>query len=265
MLVRSKISKSLGFLFAIMLALPSLQLLPGSSIAKPIKQLCEDIEYKKVSYTVCGVSSRGSDIRLFLNDSKGENWGSFERLSEALAKKGKHLAFAMNAGMYGPDRSPVGLYIENGDKKRKINKRRGPGNFHLLPNGVFFVSKRRAAVLDTRQFLKLRGKILFATQSGPMLVIAGRIHPKFRPDSESFKIRNGVGSCKGRMIYFAISNKPVTFHAFASLFKDRLKCRYALFLDGSISTLYAPSIKRDDGWRPLGPIVGVVQNKNTAK
>ena len=257
--------KGYAILLAMMLAVFALPGLSGSSLAKQSKPPCEDMQYKKISYTICGFANHGSDIRLFLNDSKGENWGTFERLSKALTEKGEHLAFAMNAGMYRPDRSPVGLYIENGDKKRKINKRPGPGNFHLLPNGVFFVSKRRAAVLDTRQFLKLRGKILFATQSGPMLVIAGRIHPKFRPESESFKIRNGVGSCEGRKIYFAISNAPVTFHAFASLFKDKLKCRYALFLDGSISAIYAPSIKRDDGWRPLGPIVGVVQKKSEKK
>lgn len=263
--VRLITGNSYAHLIAMMLAVLVLPGLASLSLAKPTKPPCENIKYKEVDYTICGFSSRGSDIRLFLHDDKGENWGTFERLSKALTEKGEHLAFAMNAGMYRPDRSPVGLYIENGNEKRKINKRPGPGNFHLLPNGVFFVSKRRAAVLDTRQFLRLRGKILFATQSGPMLVIAGRIHPKFRPESESFKIRNGVGSCRGRMIFFAISNKPVTFHAFASLFKDRLKCRYALFLDGSISALYAPSIKRDDGWRPLGPIVGVVQKKSKKK
>jgi uncharacterized protein YigE (DUF2233 family) len=50
----------------------------------------------------------------------------------------------------------------------------------------------------------------------------------------------------------------VTFHEFALLFKDDLKCPDALYLDGSISAVYAPSLGRHDRWRPMGPIVGMV-------
>lgn len=223
--------------------------------------ICEDIKEDGASFTICSFPSRKTDIRMFLEDGKGETWGSFKRLATSLSEGGETLVFAMNAGMYHKDYSPVGLYIEKGDQKTKANVRRGPGNFHLLPNGVFYVGPNGAGVLDTRRYLRYRGKVDYATQSGPMLVIDGRIHSKFRADSESHKIRNGVGSCDGGKVKFAISNSPVTFHAFASLFKDRLKCRNALFLDGSISSMYAPAIKRSDGWRPMGPIVGVVERK----
>lgn len=226
---------------------------------------CTDVQEDGVSFTVCSFSARAADIRLFLEDDKGDVWGSFSRLASALGDKGERLAFAMNAGMYHKDYSPVGLYIENGEQRKKLNTRRGPGNFHLLPNGVFYVGKNGAGVLDTRRFQRFRDSVIHATQSGPMLVVDGRIHPKFRPDSESHKIRNGVGACSRGTIKFAISNSPVTFHAFAKLFKDRLNCRNALFLDGSISSMYAPSIKRSDGWRPMGPIVGVVEKKTTAR
>ncbi len=222
---------------------------------------CRDETIAGASYTTCDFAATNSDIRLFLQDRDGQTWGSFTRLAKALEKSGEVLTFAMNAGMYHKDYSPAGLYIENGDRKQKVNVRRGPGNFHLLPNGVFYVSNRGAGVLDTKSFLRFRGKVIHATQSGPMLVINGRLHPKFRANSESLKIRNGVGSCAGGRIRFAISNEPVTFHAFASLFRDALKCDNALFLDGSVSSLYAPSIKRSDGWRPMGPIVGVVVPK----
>ncbi len=223
--------------------------------------ICEEIKEEGASFTVCSFSARKTDVRVFLEDAKGELWGSFKRLADALNNDGQNLVFAMNAGMYHKDYSPVGLYIEKGSQKTKANVRRGPGNFHLLPNGVFYVGPNGAGVLDTRRYLRFKGKVDYATQSGPMLVIDGQIHSKFRAESESYKIRNGVGSCAGDKIKFAISNSPVTFHAFASLFKDRLKCRNALFLDGSISSIYAPSIKRSDGWRPMGPIVGVVEKK----
>jgi uncharacterized protein YigE (DUF2233 family) len=50
----------------------------------------------------------------------------------------------------------------------------------------------------------------------------------------------------------------VTFGAFARLFRDELGCENALFLDGSVSSLYAPSLNRSDGWLPMGPMIGAV-------
>lgn len=253
----------LGIVAAVPLTMASLAQTPSAS---PEGQAdCRDLKNGEASYTICSFSSRASDIRLFLEDRKGETWGSFGRLAKSLASDGETLLFAMNAGMYHKDYSPVGLYVEQGSEKKKVNVRRGPGNFHLLPNGVFYVDDKGAGVLDTRRFLRHKGNISHATQSGPMLVINGQIHPKFRADSKSQKIRNGVGSCEGNKITFVISNSPVTFHAFASLFRNTLKCRNALFLDGSISSMYAPSINRADGWRPMGPIVGVVRKSRSAK
>ena len=246
-------STGLALIFAIVSGL--MLFAPQSRGAQDI---CRDIKDNGARYTVCSFTARDSDIRLFLENQAGETWGSFSRLAKALAQRGETLAFAMNAGMYHKNYRPVGLYVEQGERKKKINLRRGPGNFHLLPNGVFFVTNKGAGVLDSRRFLRYRGKVLHATQSGPMLVIENQIHPKFRRNSESLKIRNGVGACANGTVKFAISNQPVTFQAFASFFRDTLKCRNALFLDGSVSSMYAPSIKRSDGWRPMGPIVGVV-------
>ncbi len=94
-----------------------------------------------------------------------------------------------------------------------------------------------------------------------MLVVGGRINPRIHENGASKKMRNGAGVADGRIVRFAISNQPVSFHQFAHLFRDRLHCPDALFLDGSISALYAPSISRHDRFRPMGPIVGVVEKK----
>ncbi len=222
---------------------------------------CEDVTFEDNKYAVCSFGQSGEDMRVFLRDGSGETYGSFSSLRRDLEKKGETLAFAMNAGMYHPDYRPVGLYIENGVEIAKVSTRRGPGNFHLQPNGIFYIGPSGAGVMETRQYLRARPQVKFATQSGPMLVINGAIHPKFSVDSESQKVRNGVGACAGNQIVFAISDSGVTFHEFARLFRDRYKCPNALFLDGSISALYAPQLKRADGWRPMGPIVGVVEKK----
>jgi uncharacterized protein YigE (DUF2233 family) len=99
----------------------------------------------------------------------------------------------------------------------------------------------------------------FATQSGPMLVIDGALHPRFIPDSPSRYIRNGVGvSADGRRAYFVISQVRVNFAEFARMFRDALGTPQALYFDGNVSRLFAPDIGRRDMGFPMGPIVGTV-------
>jgi len=128
----------------------------------------------------------------------------------------------------------------------------------MKPNGVFYFDSRRAGILETQAFLRAGLRPDYATQSGPLLVQGGVFHPKIEPSGTSEKIRNGVGVRDGHVAVFAISEDPVTFYRFASLFRDRLGCPDALFLDGSISSLFAPAVGRADGLLPLGPMVGVV-------
>jgi uncharacterized protein YigE (DUF2233 family) len=57
---------------------------------------------------------------------------------------------------------------------------------------------------------------------------------------------------------FAISEVPVNLYEFATLFRDVLHCPDALYLDGLISSLHSPDLKRSDKKSKLGPIIGVV-------
>ncbi len=163
----------------------------------------------------------------------------------------------MNAGMYETDLSPVGLYVEDGKRLHRADTRDGESNFHMKPNGVFWIGEKIAGVVETSRYLANPPPARYATQSGPMLVIDGHVHPKILPTGESEKLRNGVCVRDGTTIVFAISDGEVTFHEFARLFKDGLNCANALFLDGSVSSLYAPELNRDDELVPLGPMVGV--------
>jgi uncharacterized protein YigE (DUF2233 family) len=213
------------------------------------------------SYAVCAFDTRAASIRLFLRDEKGEVYGGFSSLVAALHEKGENLVFAMNGGMYDESRSPIGLYVEGARTIHRANTHSGKGNFHMKPNGVFWVDGSRAGVTETSKFLRQEFRPAYATQSGPMLVVGSRINPHIHDSGTSAKVRNGVCVLDGRIVYFAISNSPVTFHEFAHLFREKLKCPDALFLDGSISSLYAPSISRHDRFMPMGPIIGVVEPK----
>jgi uncharacterized protein YigE (DUF2233 family) len=217
---------------------------------------CRDLQFEAVSYTVCEVTS-SQDLRLFQSGPDGA-YGSFNAVEEALAAKGETLGFGMNAGMYHPDLRPVGLYIEDGVEKTPLVTRAGPGNFALLPNGVFCIGDG-LRVIESLAYQAAAPKCRYATQSGPMLVIDGALHPKFMAGSDSLHIRNGVGTSEdGKTAYFAISNQPVNFYDFARLFRDRLEVKNALYFDGAISRLLAPEIGRMDAGFPMGPILGLV-------
>lgn len=216
---------------------------------------CRDVISGGASYTVCTVDLRTHEVRLGWKAPNGEAYGNLGSYARAAQRAGTPLTLAMNAGMYHPDGRPVGLYVEEGRELSRISTARGPGNFHMKPNGVFYVTSSGAGVLETMQYLKARPQALYATQSGPMLVIDGRLHPRFQADGPSLKIRNGVGVRDPNTVVFAISNEGVSFGAFARLFRDELNCANALYLDGSISSLWAPGAKRQDEFWPVGPIV----------
>lgn len=217
---------------------------------------CRTQEFEGIPFTVC-TAQAGQDLRLWLHDASGALIGTPERLQAQLAP-GERLVFAMNAGMYAPDRRPVGLYVENGVEAHPIVTAEGPGNFGMVPNGVFCVSEA-FAVIETRAFAAAPPACRYATQSGPMLVIEGALHPKFLAESDSTYIRNGVGvSADGQTAWFVISDRAVTFHHFARFFRDVLGAPNALYLDGSVSRLIVPGEGRADLGLPMGPIVGLV-------
>jgi len=81
----------------------------------------------------------GADLRVFHTAPDGRPYGSFARVEAGLRAEGLRLAFAMNGGMYHPDRSPVGLLVEGGARRAELVTAAGPGNFGMLPNGVFCV------------------------------------------------------------------------------------------------------------------------------
>jgi uncharacterized protein YigE (DUF2233 family) len=222
---------------------------------------CKAVTEARESYTVCEFDPSASRIEVFNLDPLGVPFGNFENLAQVLDRQGKRLIFAMNGGMFGADLKPIGLYVENRKTLKRLNRRSGGGNFHLKPNGVFHGDGKGAAVSETDAYARLGVKPQFATQSGPMLVIDGKIHPKFSASGTSEKIRNGVGVKQDGTVVFAISETPVNFHRFALLFRDVYGCRNALFLDGSVSSLYSVELGRNDGFVPLGPMVGVTEMK----
>jgi len=235
--------------------------LPGWGAAAADKQPCRAMNFEHHAYTLCEAPLARFDIRIFWQRPDGAPYTYLSALPKT-DKKGGKLAFALNGGMFHPDYRPVGLYIEEGRELVRANTRSGPGNFHLKPNGVFYVGEGIAGVQDTAAFLKQRPKAAYATQSGPMLVIGGKLHPRIAHANASEKMRDGVCVRDGTAL-FAISEEGVAFDTFERLFRDGLKCRDALFLDGgSAPALYVPSASRPgNSFVGLGPMIAVYEKR----
>jgi uncharacterized protein YigE (DUF2233 family) len=222
---------------------------------------CDLVTFETVPYLVCRFDPASDDIRLYLRGEDGAPFGQFDRLANHVAAKGGSLVFAMNAGMYHEDRRPVGLYVEEEQFQMGLVKNAGPGNFGMLPNGVFWLDAGAAGVTETLAYGERfeEDPPRFATQSGPMLVVGGELHPSLNPDGTSVRRRNGVGVGEDGAVYFVISDAAVNFHAFARLFRDELGVPNALYLDGAVSKVYAPTLERNESGLDMGPIVAVVR------
>jgi uncharacterized protein YigE (DUF2233 family) len=240
--------------------LPFLVLLASCSEAAPVApsvSACSDRSFEGTRFTVC--SEKHGRVEVRTSRRNGAPYRNFAALAAALGKRADTVAFAMNAGMFDERGHAIGLLVEDGRELHTINRRKGGGNFHLLPNGVFLVRRDGRAEIVTSDSYKSSKNIAFATQSGPMLVVGGKLHPSFEPDGQSRYVRNGVGIAPDGTPLFVISVELVSFGKFARLFRDELKARNALYFDGSVSSLWDPASGRQDSFTELGPMVVVLK------
>lgn len=216
---------------------------------------CRSAVFENIPLTHCIADPQEHRISASLAPSSGDEFGTIE--AWAAGRNESAIAFVMNGGMYGDDLRPIGYFVEDSNRLVELNRADGEGNFHLKPNGVFFGSNGIWRILETDTFLRTIGtRPQFGTQSGPMLVVDGNLHPEFQDDGPSRQIRNGVGVDSEGRAHFVISEAPISFGAFARFFRDELETPNALFLDGNISSLWDPASGRMDN-RRVGPLLVV--------
>ena len=205
------------------------------------------------------VDLKKQNLKFYWKDDNNQPFRNFENLKNWLHKKGQKLVFAMNGGMYKTDNSPLGLYIDSGKTIVSINKASATGNFYLKPNGVFYISKENIAAVSTTEKFQSSSNIKYATQSGPMLVIDGKIHPEFKQGSTNVNIRNGVGVLANGEVIFVMSKQPINFYDFANLFL-KFGCRNALYLDGFVSKTYLPAQNWNETSGDFGVIIAEISS-----
>ncbi len=225
----------------------------------PFPTMAGRVELFNNSFDFYVIDLRQTKIRFFLKDEKASVLKSFINLKNFSNRKEYSLEFATNGGMYKPGFEPQGLFVVDGKQLMPIDaNEEGYGNFYMQPNGIFLIDKgNRAHVIPTKAYSTFKGKVKHATQSGPALVLNNELNSHFRKGSKNVYVRNGIGTISPNKIVFAISNKPVNFYDFATLFRDYFGCADALYLDGAISKMYLPILNRNQLGGNFGPMIGV--------
>lgn len=250
--------KLFSFSFPAVLATSFLSwLIPVPGLPDGHEGICRIAMAGSVETILCEVSLASFDLHVRALDDAGRPYETFEK---AAASVDGDVALAMNAGMYHEDRRPVGLTVQDGRTLKDAVLGTGTGNFSLRPNGVFYVENGKAYVRETERYLSESHAPELATQSGPMLLIDGAVHPRFIPGSDSLYVRNGVGvSDDGRTVYLALTRKPINFYDFAVFFRDMVGVKNALFFDGQVSSLSYPAGKIAYRRDRLGPMLLVTR------
>lgn len=239
-------------------AAPSPEPSPSETLTSQVESACRSIIFEDTPLTHCLAVPERNTIEMAL----GSNGKPYRSLKDfAAANDGQTIAFAMNAGIFDSEGTPVGYFVENAERRQTLDTGTGSGNFYMKPNGVFYGSDGKWMVRETDWFLaNVTDRPQFGTQSGPMLVVDGKIHPQITHDGPSRLVRNAVGVDDEGRAHFVISNAPISFGKLARFYRNELEVKNALFLDDTVSLLWNPSTGRLDTGAPIGPIV-VVRKK----
>ncbi len=231
---------------------------PSPSIASQVESACRSVIFENTPLTDCIANPERHRIATALAGAEG----NFRSLAAfAKSRDPKTIAFAVNAGMFDEAGEPIGYFVEKGERKKELDTADGEGNFYMKPNGVFYGTGDSWAIRTAEDFkANVSERPEFGTQSGPMLVVNGKLHPEITPDGPSRTIRNAVGIDAQGRAHFVISSAPISFGKLARFYRDELKAKNALYLDGSVSQLWNPATERLDAGAAIGPIL-VVERK----
>lgn len=224
-----------------------------------------NLKFKGTNYHIFVANTDNNEIKMHWLSKDGRRFIRISNLLKYLEKQNKNPLMITNAGMYTPELEPQGLYIEQNElRPLDLKLPKTDANFYLKPNGVYYIDTFGVSHINTtEEFQKAydakKTTINYATQSGPMLLIKGKIHSSFKARSLNKKIRSGVGIIDEKRTVFAISLEGENFYDFALLFKDIFGCNDALYLDGAISQMYLKDLAPKELGGQFGPLISVIE------
>ena len=172
---------------------------------------CKDENKINTDFIIYQTNSEKEKTELFWKNDKNIPLKSLKNLKNFVDSEKGNLKFAMNGGMFVENNIPKGLYIEDFQTLNQIDTLSGKGNFYLKPNGIFYITKSNNYEIVTTKNFRFNSDIKYATQSGPMLIVDGKINPIFQKDSKNINIRNGVGILQNGEVVLQCQKKKSAF------------------------------------------------------
>lgn len=218
-------------------------------------------DYAGVEYRIFIAAPQ--QVRLLWRNAQGENYANLRSAGKALEAVGETPLMLMNAGIYTQDYQPAGLWIEQGQELRPLNRREGSGNFHIQPNGVLWFDEQAAGIMTSADWQQQSPKVRYALQSGPMMLMNGKINSRFIKGLSSPHKRNAACISQSGELYFIITTAVAQGSEWPSFYQMSeamlsFGCEQALYLDGTISHYYATGQSHWFHWRPFVGMIAIV-------
>ncbi|HEU0012525.1 MAG TPA: phosphodiester glycosidase family protein [Longimicrobium sp.] len=189
------------------------------------------VAYGGAEYYVVHADLRRHRVRLHWKDRAGRPYGSPSALARALAAEGERVVAVTNGAIFSREMAPLGLHVERGAALVPLNRGAGTGNFFRpAPNAVFAVLRDGTARIVRRDAaVPLAARMVEGAQSGPRLVERGRTRHRF---GDRRMHRTGIGVCSPTDVYLVVTRTGASLNELARLYRERLGCADAMFLDG---------------------------------
>ncbi len=265
---RSNLQKRLNELKAVEKKIYANFILATQNAKNKINLITSEVSFKfnGQEYDAIIINPHKQEVKLHWLTKENTPYKNLNAIKKDLAKNHCTTLMLTNGGMYLEGNVPQGLFISENKEYRPIDTTSNKyGNFYMKPNGILYRDGSGVNIITTDTFIKkykTNYNILYATQSGPMLVINGEINHQFYPQSKNLNLRSGVGVLLNGNIVFIISRSNNTnFHDFASIFKDIFGCKNALYLDGAISKMYLKNLRPNDLSGNFGAIISVTSKR----
>lgn len=205
---------------------------PGNTTWEPLQTGLAHIKLTKTEAPVLNtghldgfkIDLKNFDLQLVTTEDVNQENTSVRTLARSVQG-----ILAINGGFFTPEFKLIGLRIQNGNRLSPLSS--------TSWWGVFYIKDDQAYITSQSRFREKDKAIRTAVQSGPRLLVNGKI-PKLKPGSAE---RSGVCiTDDNHVVLAATTNAPLSTTDFAKLLKTFFSCRQALNLDGGQSTqLYA--------------------------
>jgi uncharacterized protein YigE (DUF2233 family) len=248
--------------FLVCATMPTFAVPSFSQTVRPSPALnCVDRAIARAGFTVCEIPAAAiKSVEIAPALEPGTTTWTIARLDSSLRAHGQRVTVAMNAGIFDRDGRTLGLLVRDGRVLRPLNTSNGPdvtppadvcdvANFFCPPNGVFYVTDGRPRIATTAEFRDHGpplAQVQIATQSGPMLLERGQFARELPATWRRRISRNAVCVRDDETTLFVLG-RDQTQASLAATLRDSLGCRDALFLDGSVSELFAGTCPSPSG------------------